>query len=322
MIFSSLKKFFAALTASLAALAAETEGGGPAPMPVGGQAVIEGVLMKGYTRWGLAVRRADGEIVTEHWPAKNWNKTGWGKIPVVRGFLNMIEMLREGFKALSKSAGISLGEDDEMTPRDVFLTGLVAAVMVIGLFIVLPVYAADWIRRAAGLSAWSGHLIEGCVRGGVFVAYLGMIGLWKDMARVRAYHGAEHKTINAYESRRPMTVESVCRCSRLHPRCGTSFLLIVVIVSIVVFSLAGPGGVVWRVGSRICLIPVVVGVSYEFIRAMSRLGRAGRFVMAPAMSLQYLTTREPGPDQVEVGIRSLEEALDLKFDSDRTEAVR
>jgi len=198
---------------------------------------------------------------------------------------------------------------------------LVAAVMVIGLFIALPVYAADWIRRAAGLPAWSGHLIEGCVRGLVFVAYLGMIGLWKDMARVLAYHGAEHKTINAYESCRPMTVESVSRCSRLHPRCGTSFLLIVIIVSIIVFSLAGPGGIVWRIASRVCLIPVVVGVSYEFIRAMSRMGRAGRCVMTPAMSLQYLTTREPSPDQVEVGIRSLEEALDLKFDSDRTEAV-
>lgn len=321
MIFSAVKNFFAALPASMASCAAEAEGGHPAPIPVGGQAVIEGVLMKGYTRWGMAVRRADGEIVTEHWPAKNWSKTGWGGIPVVRGFLNMIEMLREGFKALSKSASISLGEDDEMSPRDVFLTALVAAVMVIGLFIALPVYAADWIRRAAGLPAWSGHLIEGCVRGLVFVAYLGMIGLWKDMARVLAYHGAEHKTINAYESCRPMTVESVSRCSRLHPRCGTSFLLIVIIVSIIVFSLAGPGGIVWRIASRVCLIPVVVGVSYEFIRAMSRMGRAGRCVMTPAMSLQYLTTREPSPDQVEVGIRSLEEALDLKFDSDRTEVV-
>ena len=163
-------------------------------------------------------------------------------------------------------------------------------------------------------------MAEGCARGLVFIAYLAVIGLWSDMARILAYHGAEHKTINAYESNQPMTVESVSKQSRLHPRCGTSFLLIVVVVSIVVFSLAGGGGIVRRVLLRIGLIPVVVGVSYEFIRGASRLGRAGRCVMAPAMTLQYLTTREPAGDQVEVGIRSLEEALDTKF-NDSTEAV-
>ena len=288
-----LKELFAYLAAALASWAEAGES--RAPMPVGGQAVIEGVLMKGYERWGLAVRKESGEIVTEHWPAKNWSKKGIGKVPVLRGFLNMIEMLREGFKALSKSASISLGEDDEMTTKDLVITALTAAVMVIGLFVALPVWLADLTKRAAGLSDWGGHVVEGCARGLVFIAYLGVIGLWSDMARILAYHGAEHKTINAYESCRPMTVESVSKQSRLHPRCG-------------------------RIALRIGLIPVVVGVSYEFIRAMSRLGRAGRCVMAPAMTLQYLTTREPEPDQVEVGIRSLEEALDRKFE-DPTEAV-
>ncbi len=318
-MFSCLKNAFAALAACFAAM--ENGGDRPAPMPVGGQAVIEGVLMKGYERWGLAVRGEDGKIVTEHWPARNWTKRGVGRVPVIRGFLNMVEMLREGFKALSRSANISLGEDDEMTAKDIFLTGLTAAVMVIGLFVALPVWLADWLRASAGLSAWAGNVAEGCVRGLVFIAYLAVIGLWKDMARILAYHGAEHKTINAYESCRPMTVESVMKCSRIHPRCGTSFLLIVVIVSIIVFSLAGGGGIVRRVLSRVCLIPVVVGVSYEFIRAMSRMGRAGRCVMALPMTLQYLTTREPAPDQVEVGIRSLEEALDRKFNSDDTEVL-
>ena len=313
-----LKELFAYLAAALASWAEAGES--RAPMPVGGQAVIEGVLMKGYERWGLAVRKESGEIVSEHWPAKNWSKKGIGKVPILRGFLNMIEMLREGFKALSKSASISLGEDDEMTTKDLVISALTAAVMVIGLFVALPVWLADLTKRAAGLSDWGGHVVEGCARGLVFIAYLGVIGLWSDMARILAYHGAEHKTINAYESCRPMTVESVAQCSRLHPRCGTSFLLIVVVVSIIVFSLAGGGGIVRRIALRIGLIPVVVGVSYEFIRAMSRLGRAGRCVMAPAMTLQYLTTREPKPDQVEVGIRSLEEALDRKFE-DPTEAV-
>ena len=303
-------KLLAALAAPLAALAADAA---PAPMPVGGQAVIEGVLMKGYARWGLAVRKENQEIILEHWPAKNWAKRGIGKLPVIRGFLNMVEMLREGFKALSRSAEISLGEEEEMTAKDVLLTALVAVVMVVGLFIALPVWSADLIRRAAGLSLWAGHVIEGCMRGLVFIAYLGLIGLWKDVARVLAYHGAEHKTINAYESSRPMTVQSVMECPRLHPRCGTSFLLIVVIVSILVFSLAGTGGLLWRIGSRVCLIPVVVGLSYEIIRAASGMGERGRAMMKLAMCLQYLTTREPSPDQVEVGIRSLAEALDVKF---------
>jgi len=315
---SHLKNALTLIASSLAAWAAEGER--PAPMPVGGQAVIEGVLMKGYERWGLAVRTEKGDIVTEHWPAKNWAKKGLGRIPVVRGFLNMIEMLREGFKALSRSASIALGEDDEMTTKDLVITALVAAAMVIGLFVALPVWLGDLAKRTAGLSDWGGHVAEGCARGLVFIAYLAVIGLWSDMARILAYHGAEHKTINAYESNQPMTVESVSKQSRLHPRCGTSFLLIVVVVSIVVFSLAGGGGIVRRVLLRIGLIPVVVGVSYEFIRGASRLGRAGRCVMAPALTLQYLTTREPAGDQVEVGIRSLEEALDTKF-NDSTEAV-
>lgn len=310
-------KLLAALAAPLAALASDAS---PAPMPVGGQAVIEGVLMKGYTRWGLAVRKEDGEIVREHWSARNWASRGFGRLPVVRGFLNMVEMLREGFKALSRSAEISLGEEEEMTAKDIALTAVTAIVMVVGLFIALPVWAADFVRRAASLSPWEGHVLEGCFRGLVFIAYLGVIGLWSDVARVLAYHGAEHKTINAYESCRPMTVESVMNCSRLHPRCGTSFLLIVVIVSIVVFSLAGTGGILWRIGSRVCLIPVVVGISYEIIRAASRSGNCGRMLMKPAMCLQYLTTREPSADQVEVGIRSLEEALDRKF-NENSEAL-
>lgn len=313
---TALKAFFALLPSLCRACATESET--RSPMPVGGQAVIEGVLMKGRDRWGLALRTQDGKIVTEHWPAKNWSKKGIGRIPVLRGFLNMIEMLREGFKALSRSASVSLGEE-EMSAKDFTLSALIAVAMVIGLFVALPVWLADVTKRAAGLSYFGGHVIEGCARGLVFVAYLAFIGRWEDMARILAYHGAEHKTINAYESALPLTVESVKRCSRLHPRCGTSFLLIVVIVSIFVFSLAGGGGIARRVMTRVCLTPLVVGVSYEFIRAMSRFGRVGRFLMAPAMSFQYLTTREPAEDQIEIGIRSLEEALGEKLED--SEAV-
>lgn len=308
------------LLASVCSAWAE-ESAGRVCLPVGGQAVIEGVLMKGYDRWGLAVRRENGEIAKEHWPARNWSKRGLGKIPVLRGFLNMVEMLREGFKALSRSADISLGEEEKMTAKDLILTALAAFALVAGLFVALPVWLADMVRRAAGLSLWGGHVVEGCARALVFVAYLAALSLWGDMERLLAYHGAEHKTINAYEAGRPLTTASVLSCSRLHPRCGTSFLFIVVIVGIAVFSLAGGGGLVRRVLMRVGLIPVVVGVSYEFISAMWRLGPLGRRLSAPAMALQYLTTREPDAKQVEVGIAALEEALGKKFESDSTEAV-
>lgn len=308
---SALKTAFASLCAFGAALSADADK--PKPMPVGGQAVIEGVLMKGYKRWGLAVRKENGEIVTEHWRAKNWGQTRFGKIPIIRGFLNMIEMLGDGFHALSRSADIALGEDEEMTAKDIAITIIVAILLVGGLFIALPLFIGDWLTDIWGLGQLGRNIAEGCARGVVFIAYLAFIGLWGDMARILQYHGAEHKTINAYESGLPMSVESVMGCPRLHPRCGTSFLLIVVIVSIIVFSIAGRGGIIFRICLRILLIPVVVGVSYEFIRAMWKLGDAGRFIMVPAMSLQYLTTREPSKEQVEVGIRSLEVALDRTF---------
>lgn len=309
------------LVASALEAAAEEGSGHPAPMPVGGQAVIEGVVMKGYTRWGLAVRDPQGKIVREHWPVRG-GKGPWGKIPVVRGFLNMIEMLREGFKALSRSASISLGEEDEMTTKDLVITCIITFLAVTGLFILLPVWLAGLLRGAFAFGRGAENVVEGCVRGLVFIAYLAVIGLWSDMARILAYHGAEHKTINAYESGGPVNVETVMKCSRLHPRCGTSFLLIVVIVSIIVFSIAGGGGILWRVLSRLCLIPVVVGISYEFIRAMWRAGFAGRCVMALPMTLQYLTTREPTPEQAEVGISALEEALDRTFNTEHTEALQ
>lgn len=285
-------------------------------MPVGGQAVLEGVLMKGYTRWGLAVRNEEGKIVTEHWPSRPVGGEALKKIPILRGFLNMIEMMREGFRALSRSANIALGEDDEMTWWDMTLTIALSMIMVIGLFVALPVFLSDLARSYWALSKMAGNAIEGVVRGVVFVVYLAMIGMWKDMARILGYHGAEHKTINAYESGAPVTVEHVMNCSRLHPRCGTSFLLIVVIASIIVFSLIPSGGIIWRILSRVILVPVVVGLSYEFIRAMSKMGRTGLLIMRPAMTLQYLTTREPDASQAEVGIRSLEEALDRKFSTE------
>ena len=253
----------------------------PKRIPVGGQAVIEGVLMKGPEHWGLAVREPGGKIFLKSWLGSEWLKKGIWKYPVVRGFATMVEMMRVGMRALSMSADISLGEEEKITP---FETALSVAAALLG------------------------------IRGVIFVAYVALISLWKDIARVFEYHGAEHKTINAYESGAELTPENAAAYSRIHRRCGTSFLIIVILVSIIVFSAIDGGGALWRVGSRVVLLPLVIGVSYEFIRAASNSDTWGVWSIKPALLLQYITTREPSPDQLEVAIAALGVALDPSKD--------
>ena len=186
----------------------------------------------------------------------------------------------------------------------------VAILGVIGLFILLPVWISDLGIRYLGMSRFWGNIMEGVARAAVFVAYIALIGLWKDIARVFAYHGAEHKTINAWESGATLDKEQVSRFSRIHSRCGPSFLLVVVAVSVLVFAAAGHGSIAWRVASRLLLLPVVIGVFYEMIRWCSRKGTLGRILMAPALWLQYLTTREPDLEQIEVALAALDLALE------------
>ena len=194
-----------------------------------------------------------------------------------------------------------------------FITAAVAILAVVGLFIALPLWLSDLAVRAWGIGPLGKNILEGCARGIVFIAYVAGIGMWSEIRRVFSYHGAEHKTINAYEAGAEMTVAGIRNYSRIHPRCGTSFLLIVVAVSIVVFSLAGHGSILWRIGSRIVLLPLVMGISYEIIRGASCAGALGRVLMAPAMSFQYITTREPDESQIEVALASLEAALGKKL---------
>ena len=279
-------------------------------MPVGGQAVIEGVLMKGKELWGLAVRRPDGTIFRESWNNDSRVTRYPWKAPLLRGIVIMCEMMATGFRALSRSAEIALEETQEkLTVKDIVFAVVMAVAAVAGLFVALPLWLADWAERAFSLSSLWANVFEGFVRAAIFIGYVGLIGLWSDIRRVFCYHGAEHKTINAFESDREMTPEAIAPCSRIHPRCGTSFLLIAVIVSIAVFSAIGGGGFLWRVGTRVLLIPLVIGVSYEIIRLTSNAGRLGRLLMAPVLSLQYLTTREPDLGQIEVALTSLNAAL-------------
>ena len=283
---------------------------------VGGQAVIGGVLMKGDERWGLAVRRPNGEIFREHWPNSSRTKRLPWKLPLLRGVVVMCEMMATGFKALSRSAEVALEEtQEEMTAKDIFIAAAVAVLAVGGLFIALPLWAAGVAARIWNLTSLSTNVLEGLARAAVFIGYIAVIGLWGDIRDVFRYHGAEHKTINAFECGLDMTPEKILTCSRIHPRCGTSFLLIAVIVSIAVFSpiktvIVSAGGGFWaQVGARVLLIPLVIGISYEIIRYASK-GIIGRVLISPLLSLQYLTTREPDLGQAEVALASLNIALD------------
>lgn len=309
-----MKRLFASLLLFLA------EGLEQKRMPVGGQAVIEGVLMKGPERWGLSVRKPDGEIENETWSHFSRTKRMPWKLPVVRGVVTMVEMMTVGFRALNKSAQIAVGEEEQITPKEFLLSVLVAIGAVVGLFIALPLWLSDLAVNAWGLTQTGKNVLEGCVRGLVFLSYVGAIGLWSEIRQVFRYHGAEHKTINAFESGAEMTPENIRKFSRIHPRCGTSFLLIVVAVSIIVFSIAGSGSILWRIGSRILLLPLVMGISYEIIKGASCAGILGRILMAPAMSFQYLTTREPDEKQIEVALVSLETALGRTFSPAAAEA--
>lgn len=281
----------------------------PNRIPIGGQAVIDGVLMKGPEHWGLAVRRPNGLIWRKSWLGSDWLKKSFWKLPIIRGFASMAEMMRIGMRALSLASEISLGEEDTISPLEMVFSVVIALVAVVGLFVALPMLVSEFISSRFVLPHFGKNVVEGATRGVVFISYVALIGLWKDIQQVFAYHGAEHKTINAYENGAELYPESVASYSRIHRRCGTSFILIVIFVSIIVFSAIGGGSVIWRISSRVVLLPLVIGISYEFIRGASNSDTWGRICIMPALSFQYLTTREPCAGQLEVAIVALEVAL-------------
>ncbi|MBQ6968953.1 MAG: DUF1385 domain-containing protein [Synergistaceae bacterium] len=266
--------------------------------------------MKGKSLWGLAVRKPSGDIFSEHWPNSSRIERMPYKLPLIRGVVVMCEMMATGFKALSKSAEVALEETEEtMTFWDVLWAIAIAVAAVGGLFIALPLWVAGYLADTPLYV----NITEGVLRAVIFIGYVAIIGLWKDIREVFKYHGAEHKTINAFEHGLKMTPENIMTCSRIHPRCGTSFLLIAVIVSIIIFSpvktlIAGESFAL-QVLARIILIPLVIGISYEIIKLASNSGKLGFCLIAPFLSLQYLTTREPDIKQAEVALISLNTAL-------------
>ena len=276
---------------------------------VGGQAVIEGVMMRGPKYIATAVRTPSGDItiqkdtihsITDRFPIL--------KKPFLRGSVALCESLVYGMKSLSYSAQAAGEEDEQLSKSQMALTMAFSVVMAIVFFLAIPTFGAKFIPGVADDPVRL-NIVEGVLRLLIFLAYIWGISLTSDIRRVFEYHGAEHKTIWAYEKGLPLTVENVQKQVRLHPRCGTNFLLIVMVVSIFVFAFLGWPNLVERIASRIVLMPVVAGISYEIIRlAGSGKHPIVRFLVTPGLWLQYLTTREPHADQIEVAIKALEAA--------------
>lgn len=282
----------------------------------GGQAVIEGVMMRGRKHVAVAVRNPKGEIVVHEEPltAAVYTKP-WAKWPFVRGIGMLWDALVLGTRSLLWSADVALSdeEDVQFTGPVAWTTVAVSLAISIAIFVLLPAAVAKWVEVQFGIAAWVGAFFEGVLRLILFVLYLVLIGRMPDIRRVFQYHGAEHKTINAYEAGAPLIPTKVAEFSVQHPRCGTSFLLIVLVLSMILFAplnfnfVDGLWSVVLRLLSRLLLIPLVAGISYEFLRySASHLNnRLVRVLIAPGLALQRLTTREPDLSMLEAAIAAL-----------------
>ena len=284
--------------------------------PIGGQAVLEGVMMRGVSTWAVAVRNPEGEIEITSEPIVSWAKRHrvlrW---PVIRGVVALAESLKIGFRALAISANAQLEEDEKGEKEEIggWMWGLTIAfsmALAVGLFFVIPVGATSLIKDELG-SALLFWLVEGILRTAIFIGYIVLISRLPDLRRVFEYHGAEHKTISCFEAGDELVPARAKLYSRLHPRCGTSFLLIVMVLAIFVFAPIGLPAWYWLLASRILGIPLIAGLSYEVIKwaGKNRDKRWVRTVMWPGLMLQNLTTREPDEEELEVAIRALETVL-------------
>ncbi len=300
---------------------------------IGGQAVIEGVMMRGPKESAIAVRKPDGEIIVEKKSINSFvAKYKINKIPFARGAFSFVESLIEGTKALMFSAEfVDIEEDDtkkkkeEMTEEEIeklekkekksltiaiYFSVVLALVFSIGVFMLLPAAIIEGVRHFVELNQVVVSLFEGILRILIFLGYVIAVSKMEDIKRVFQYHGAEHKTIFCYEAGEELTVENVRKQKRLHPRCGTSFLIFVMIVSIILFSFISAENAVMRVLIRLLLLPVVAGISYELIKFAGRhSGPVVDFISAPGMWLQKITTNEPDDSQIEVAIESMKAVL-------------
>lgn len=305
---------------------------------VGGQALLEGIMMKNKDEYSVAVRLPDGKIHVQKWAEEPKSRFAQGikKVPFIRGIVNFVDSLRLGMKTLSYSAEFYDDTPEEQeTAWDRFLqklfgaktesvvmgfTMILSVVLAVGLFMVLPYLLSEALRKVLP-SETLVAVCEGVLRLLIFLLYVSAISLMKDIRRVYQYHGAEHKCINCIEKGRPLTVENVLYCSRLHPRCGTSFLLLIMIITIILFFFIRVETIWLRIVLRLALIPLIAGISYEILRLAGRFDNIfTRFISGPGLWLQKLTTREPDAEMVEVAIAAIEKVFDWeKFQEENWE---
>ena len=287
--------------------------------PIGGQAVLEGVMMRGPSAWSVAVRKPDGLIAEVNKPiASLLARHRWARLPIIRGVVALGESLTIGFRALAISANYAAQEEGEegdveteLSRGQLAFAFAVAIGFALLLFKISPAVLAN-ILPIDG-TTWF-VIVEGLIRVGIFIVYLLAISLLPDLKRVFQYHAAEHKAINAFEAGEELTPEKVQKFSLLHVRCGTAFLLYVMVIAIFVFAFFGRPDWYWLIASRILLLPVIAGLAYEVIRFAGKHAdhKVLRAVLAPGLWLQRLTTREPSLDQIEVSIRALKEVLRIE----------
>lgn len=286
---------------------------------VGGQAVIEGVMMRSPNSMAIAVRKPNGEIAVKRERLNFFSEKRFlSKLPLIRGVINLLSALVLGMRALNFSANQSLEKEQEVSSWTLGLTFTFALCFGIFLFFLIPLFITKWLKFAIPMVSTSGiffNVVDGILRLMIFLAYLWGISFFREIRRIFQYHGAEHKSIFAFESEEVLTPERVKGFSTLHPRCGTSFLLIVMVVSILVFALI-PHHLAfgYKVASRVVFIPLIAGLAYEIIRfADQKRERKGmQYFIKPGLWLQQMTTREPSEDQIEVSLRALQEVLELE----------
>ncbi len=281
---------------------------------IGGQAVIEGVMMRSKNFWSIAVRKPDDTISTNVYKSEPVSKKhkflGW---PFIRGTVSLVESMSIGFRALNYSINESTGEEIKFSKKEMAISVIIAVLFTVGVFFVLPTVIGRSFQSRIE-NAFLFNLIEGVIRIAFFLSYILIISLLKDIRRLFQYHGAEHKTIAAFEHDEELVPEKINKYTTMHMRCGTNFLLIVMIVAVFVFAILGKPPIYLRIISRVLLIPVIAGISYEFIKIAGKYSdnKFVRVLFSPGLLLQKLTTREPDDKQVEVAVASFKKVLEAE----------
>ncbi len=275
----------------------------------GGQALIEGVLMRGKKACAVALRAPDGRIVTKIEPLGGIYKSRIARIPFLRGLVMLWDSLGLGMRALTDSANFQTGENEKLEGPALYVTLAATFLVAIGIFFIAPAGVGWLTEHFLRWNAWWSNFLEGMLRLLMLIGYVWGIGFMPDIARVFAYHGAEHKTINAYEAGAELSPAAVAKYSRSHARCGTAFLLTLVVLSLFVFTILGPLSLEWRLISRILMIPVLVGLAYEYLRWTANHIHSPfvQVIVKPNLALQSLTTREPDEKMLEVAIAAFQE---------------